>query len=543
MERDQCRADLERRLSLYRLQAIQSSERSGDGKQAVLYTWLAALLMTREDWQNATDAALTVVTLDPLQPLSLLRLATCYEERGDHIKAHDYLERAVTLLPVMERSPHRARLSRLEILSRLQKADPIRVLPLEVFIDVMKHGLKHDPLFVLKASWTSRGWRETLNNSCPELWGTMSFPHVYYGGEQKLEEMARVWIQRSRGRLHTIALDTYGIDLFKRNAESYYPLFAFAKRFRLKDGEPDIREMANAFDGACENLEHLVLTAYERDERASEGPPFRNLDCGFPKVSTPEKIQSIRLTNIDFRQPDQGPEDSVPSSYPALKYLISDECRYDEVPRPQPSAGGNGLRDEIERTDPLHRALRTALNQSPCLSAMSSFTEHLSGNDGQDGQNGTEYRLPDPLTAEAVRLAIAHVLQKNEPLDADALSVRAKDVSLRFTQWSQNRAKQVLDGKPYVDHNEKIFVGEVSLLGDELWELYMACRKEASDRPESRLEIAKRALAYFEAETEGILGLGEDGISVGTGPSDTSRSQGPSRNDTGSTGASREPTQ
>jgi hypothetical protein len=112
--------------------------------------------------------------LDQLQPSTLFRLATCYEQQRQYVKAYDCFCRAVTLSPVTERTPHLAKLARLKEQRDDEKAnvfrgDPIAILPLEVVISIMRLALAVDRHAVLRCSWVSRAWRQALNEKCPEL--------------------------------------------------------------------------------------------------------------------------------------------------------------------------------------------------------------------------------------------------------------------------------------------------------------------------------------------------------------------------------------
>lgn len=350
-----------------RLQAIRASEVVGDAKQAVLYTWLAYLYMKTEDWDKATESAITAYQLDPLQPSTLFRLATCYEQQRQYVKAYDCFCRAVTLSPVTERTPHLAKHARLKQQRDDEKAnvfrgDPLAILPLEVVISIMRLALTVDRHAVLRCSWVSRAWRQALNEKYPELWRTMLFTAPELKNQHDYADKRDAWIKRSGGRFHTIIMDMIKVTPAGNIAKAYFPLFAPVKRLKIPVGDDKVvRRILGKFEASCENLEHIIISGCQGDS-PSPYLPFQYLHCGFAKTSATDKIQSIRLRNIDFRQPARYHRAIAPSSYPALKYLVSDECAYDELPRQELSIEDRESLPVIVRSDPLHRALRTAVN-------------------------------------------------------------------------------------------------------------------------------------------------------------------------------------
>lgn len=59
--------------------------------------------MKNEQWDKACLAALKAVELDPLQSSSALRLTTCYEMQREYVKAYEWLQRGLSLIPCAER--------------------------------------------------------------------------------------------------------------------------------------------------------------------------------------------------------------------------------------------------------------------------------------------------------------------------------------------------------------------------------------------------------------------------------------------------------
>jgi hypothetical protein len=85
-----------------------------DEKEPLPFTWIATLYMGTEDWPNARDAATSAVELEPLQPLSLIRLSICYDNQREYVKAYDTLRKGVGLLPPADREPYKAKLEHLQ---------------------------------------------------------------------------------------------------------------------------------------------------------------------------------------------------------------------------------------------------------------------------------------------------------------------------------------------------------------------------------------------------------------------------------------------
>jgi tetratricopeptide (TPR) repeat protein len=112
-------------------------------------------------WEEACVASLKAVELDPLQSSAALRLATCYEKERQYVKAYDWLQRGISLIPSVERE--QAQLEKLAWLRRhaedaksnVRRVDP-SLLPKELFTIVMQYGLLEDRHFVLKSTWVSK---------------------------------------------------------------------------------------------------------------------------------------------------------------------------------------------------------------------------------------------------------------------------------------------------------------------------------------------------------------------------------------------------
>jgi hypothetical protein len=166
-----------------------------------------------------------------------------------------------------------------------------------------------------------------------------------------------------------------------------------------------------------------------------------------------------------------------------------------------------------------------------------------------DGEpkNDTSPILQHLSTTGEVQLAIAYVLQEDQDLDPDEVSKKAEEASNAFSYWSEQRGIRMRN-EGDDDQIVKSHIHKVFLVSDELHALHLACLKwplhyvKGPETHEQKLKRAQDGIAHFKTKVDEILKLGEDGESVGTGPSAASESRD-SSNASGTTGASREPTQ
>jgi hypothetical protein len=287
--------------------------------------------MEIEDWPNAREAATSAVNLDPSQPLSLIRLSTCYNKDREYVKAYDALRKGVGLLPPVERAPYKAKLAHLlerrnDALANIPRVDPFERLPLEVIINIMQYGLIKDRHYVLQCTWVSKTWNIVLVHKCPELWGTLTFAGKDL--QDKLwHEKRRTWIQRAGNNIHTVVLDGMKGGLFSFILKSYEAYFLKAKiaRITMKDNGA-LRVLCQTFNRGFYATENLYIDGGDSLDSPNEQGGIKMLDCnlldpGFVKRTL--KLMEVR--SVDYRRGANG--------NPSINQYPFDRYEYDSTDR------------------------------------------------------------------------------------------------------------------------------------------------------------------------------------------------------------------
>lgn len=319
--------------------------------------------------------------MDPLCSSSLFRLSTCYEQERDYVNAYDYFRRATALLPLDQRAEHRAKFLRLkeqsdDIKSNIIRQDPLEVLPLEIVIEIMKHGLDTDRHFVLKSSWVSKHWREVLNNHCPELWGTMVFK-TNEVKDHSYDDKRAAWIQRAREHFHTIIFESMMKSYADKVPKACFPLFKHVKKLDVDAGHEDavLERILYKFRDSCEELEDLRIRGgwfpgaadWTFTGRPHVPAPYPDLHCGFVHGSATGNIRTMELDRINYHLEGYVSQWSLEpivvtrttDRYPALRRLCLTDCQLDETKVvDNTTEGAEGTLKP--RVDALHRALRGA---------------------------------------------------------------------------------------------------------------------------------------------------------------------------------------
>jgi hypothetical protein len=171
------------------------------------YMWLSAFYERLGRWNEAREAALKVLALDPLSYAALFRLSNVYEQEKDYVNALKHFELALSILPVFERSAHRSKIVRLkeqtaDARASVARVDPFGKLPHEVILLVMQNGSYQNGDFVLRCTWVCRHWRESLINT-PTLWGTLIFDPEEFRNKKTVEKR-KAYIERSGKKVHTV---------------------------------------------------------------------------------------------------------------------------------------------------------------------------------------------------------------------------------------------------------------------------------------------------------------------------------------------------
>lgn len=337
--------------------------------------WLIHRRIQEDNWAEALSAAIALVNLNPLCPASLFRLVTCYEQHREFVKAYDCFCKAMSLTPHDQREALKAKRARLKEQSDDQKekvfrGNPLEILPLEVVLSIMKMGLQDDRHFVLKCSWVGKGWREVLNNHCPELWGTMVFNHKELR-DQSYDAKRAAWKERAHYKFHTIIFEKMTKTAASKVNKTLSNIFYHVQKLDVNAAGVTILErlLHRKFENSCSSLQDLrIQGGWHPYISARDCAPQQELHCGFVATSNldgwaTENLHTIHLRGINLhmegylrpsRAPIYVPRERDP--YPALKRLSLIECRLDET---HADTERPNLKAE-PRLDALHRALRGA---------------------------------------------------------------------------------------------------------------------------------------------------------------------------------------
>jgi hypothetical protein len=275
--------------------------------------------MRLEQWTKAREAAFKGMELDPLNSANVLKLAVCYENEKQFIKAHDWYARGICFVPAMDRTPDQlAKLERLAELAKDQeenvvRKDPFDILPLELLIKIMQYHSAEQPYWsppvILRCTWVSQRWRNTMIG-CSDFWNTLMIPGRELKDTTKAyHEKREAWIKRSGGKFHTMDIGEWGslsVTLAGKIPKTYNTYFAKVKDLRL--GFADNRALfrfAKRFPRKCGALQHLtieggdMLTAKYRDDyRENE------LHCGFLNLTSYSTLKSLNIKSIDLSERD-----------------------------------------------------------------------------------------------------------------------------------------------------------------------------------------------------------------------------------------------
>ncbi|KAJ9118406.1 hypothetical protein QFC24_006235 [Naganishia onofrii] len=361
------------------LQAIRLS----DGKESVPFNWLAFSMMQSGRW---TEARQTLCQA-PLNPQLLFRLTTCYEQERDYIKAYNTMERAIQLTPDDERSPHAAHLKRLaeqarDMKENIFRGDPFEMLPLEVIINMMRMGQNMKDDFVLKSSWVSQKWRETLTQHCPELWRTVIITTTDSKNKAALSK-AQTWRYRAGTQRNSVIFRDFNVSALEQLPSRFRNYVKDAKHLTISVTEEAVLErFAEKYRTSITYLESLtikVATSWRKTygierSRAERLHMSHENDLCFDVISRHlrYKLQSIEIHDVSFvrrRWPADSPVDrlyireidSYEAWYPVLKRLTVHHCAFDNVYNASLFVGNKTQPALLKyQCDPLHRALRGA---------------------------------------------------------------------------------------------------------------------------------------------------------------------------------------
>lgn len=264
----------------------------------------------------------------------------------------------------------------------------------------MQYGLLQDRHFVLKSSWISKRWRETMVNDCPELWGNFDLPWREVR-DKALIPKREAWVKRSGGKFHKIDVtDTpvTGVSKFTKSFENYFDTVR-QLRLSMRDNKTLFR-FASKFRRACRELQHLYLDGGEIPEKTESAMDqgwylSHVLLCDLLAKSSNSTLKTLEVRNIDFREhSDASDDDELPrfgsgmfeleedaAAYPALERLIVSGCKFDIDGSMMDAPEDPDAKDDVGLnrywTCPLHKVLRGAENlrylKVNCISTLTSY--------------------------------------------------------------------------------------------------------------------------------------------------------------------------
>lgn len=465
-----------------------------DGQVALPLTWMTILQTKKEDFPSALKFAVRTAELDPLCSATLFRLSSCHTSEKQYVSAHIYYERAVALLPVPEKAPHVARLARLQEQAddekdKVFRGDIMSIFPLEVIINIFQNGLLTDPLFVLRQSWVSRGWRNCLNNSCPELWKSWTISHAELKGKAWKSRRA-VWNKRSGQNISTITFKDFTIEAVAKIQQTLRNDGKVISKLEIQIRNPLVLHRLKmwCFSQIHDSrIEHLQVNGGRLTHSSSRydvaGP--QTLTCGIPvKI---ENLHTVDLNLVNFcdnsaswwtfhnrrRSPTRVAEPVI-LQYPSLKRLCVLDCEFDHVYAVS-TAESTETHEVPYQADKLHNMLRG----SPALQYLEVTTDWLFSMPEQ-----TRYDVP--ITILTLKTA---VLPPPSLWRIDIRAPNLESIAFRLPPWYNiERHEQMLSEEwlpmiPAID-DTPIFEESISMLKTAE---FACCAQDDSLRLESWL--------------------------------------------------------
>jgi hypothetical protein len=256
----------------------------------------------------------------------------------------------------------------------VNRKDPLKILPLELVIDIMKYQLEDkDPYCVLRCSWVSKLWRSTLNDQCPELWSTFAFTANEMKDKAKAEKRA-AWIRRSAGRFKEVIMAGLNLTSVRAVPKSYYKLFQPVETLVITVQAPnviprlvDTHDIGTRFTA----LRHLTVKGGRNlfgRELVDNVPARQPVDCGLVGSSSRQTLETLTVhaayysCGSRFAAPNALPVPDTIHLFPALKQLCFSSCILDYGYR-YPGRGVTIPEEQrVYQKDPLHDLLRGACN-------------------------------------------------------------------------------------------------------------------------------------------------------------------------------------
>lgn len=259
----------------------------------------------------------------------MIHLSTAYEKQKEYVKAFDWFEKALSLLLPSQRQPHKDTYDRLCKLSDEQKSrsDPFFKLPLSVMVNIFQFALQDDRHVVLRSTWVNRLWRRVLLNQCPQLWGTLTLPWSELK-DTSFREKHDTWIQRARGKIHTINLDKITVTGVARVPKAYSEYMWDAKSLRLTTpNNTAFWRLISRFANKFSKLEHLYFDGGEIGKGGDRDDFPDNVMHGQLLHHEKRKgFKTMEIHNVDYREPrvpeGEFDEHGEPDVYPDLQRFV-----------------------------------------------------------------------------------------------------------------------------------------------------------------------------------------------------------------------------
>ncbi|KAJ9124382.1 hypothetical protein QFC22_001182 [Naganishia vaughanmartiniae] len=229
--------------------------------------------------------------------------------------------------------------------------DPFDSLPLDIIELVMQYGLDSDEYFVLKCTWVSRSWRQSLQ-SIPAVWRVYTYdPRA----RSTALERRKAWVRNAGGRLNEIRLVNV---ITKTAAKTINTTWKSLRILKLEGFTVDnaylIQQLRQVYVPIY-NIEALhVQCSYYRP-----GPHDVKLDLNLITPANRTTIQDLHVSRLRVDDYEASAEDdNDEAGYIALRSLSVKGCVF----RWAEPARERRIVEETVQLDPVHQALRRAPN-------------------------------------------------------------------------------------------------------------------------------------------------------------------------------------
>lgn len=273
--------------------------------------------------------------------------------------------------------------------ARASRGDPLEFLPLELIIIIMQFGQAMDDHFVLKSSWTSHRWRQTLTQRCPELWRTLTITSENSKKMVSLPKM-KAWQALSQCRIESLVFRHFDHKPMKHLLKGHHKYVSDIKHLTISVTDQHLlKRFAERFRRHLGNVVSLSLQVAPprtgfvvATARSSVRFVSTHSDdlCFLPRdrQQMRENLQTLKLEGVHFKRLplifgrvffvspfiDQrylGNSTNAIFSYSSLKHLTVRRCVFDNVYDTELFTGTNDHRASLKyQYDPLHVALRAA---------------------------------------------------------------------------------------------------------------------------------------------------------------------------------------